>query len=161
MRGFEIMDQLLTNELLVDEIKSAETFLNNWNASWLEKVIKKEPNPQSDDEKTGVVEWYNIDTKKAIRKIIFRGNGDINLTKENKGHGKNICYDAGYNVNYIDFFLSLDRVIPTGDYHNPFHTDYINVSLRDNILTEGFNDITVSTDLNTGKKRVQIKKRSR
>lgn len=151
-------EQLYTNHALINEIEHAEEVLKSWNASWSEKVVEREDNPKTEDEKYGVIEWYNIDTKKTTRRLIFKGNGDIHLEKENKHIGKRINYDADYNIMHNNFNLSINDITLTEDYHHPYKYDYINVSLKDNILTENLNDITIITDLNTGKKTVKIKK---
>lgn len=84
MSTFDEEEKVITIELLIDEMERAEELLNSWNATWFENRDKYE------NEDYYTIEWYGINTKKATRRIIFKGNGDVSLEKYNKGRKKSI-----------------------------------------------------------------------
>lgn len=148
MSIFDEEEKVITIELLIDEMERAEELLNSWNAAWFENRDEYE------NEDYYTIEWYGINTKKATRRIVFKGNGDVSLEKNNKGR-KKINYKANYNVVIKNFDLSLETITPEG---NKSKRECVDVSLKDNILTERLNDIKIITDLNTGKKKISIVK---
>ncbi len=144
--------QYFVTEKLIEEMENAEDVLKSWNANWFEKV------ENYDDDDFTTVEWYGINTKKTVRRIIFKGNGDISLDKESKNNLNKIFYNASYNVTSDDFSLDIRKLTTIDKETRRQKTDRIMVSIKDNILTERLNDITMTTDLKTGKKKISINK---
>lgn len=143
--------QYFITEKLIGEMKNAEDVLKSWNANWFEKI----ENFEDDDFTT--VEWYDINTKKTVRRIIFKGNGDISLDKQSKNYSKKIHYNASYNVTSDDFTLDIG-IFTIDKKTRKQNSDQIMISIKDDILTERLNDITIITDLETGKKKISINK---
>ena len=147
--------QMIISSRINHEMKKAKEVLNSWNASW-SHTYREESSEDSNTVYKSSVEWSGITTKKAERRIIFNSNGDIFLEKKGKGKNKNIKYKANYNVCNNDFDISI--VIDDPENDNYHKSEYVNVSLKDNILTERLNDIIICTDIDTGKKKIMISK---
>ncbi len=110
------------------------------------------------------INWYGIVTNNSTRKLVFHNNGDINLykgsiKKKTKAHPITISYDANYNVLSTDFDISITLDNLKDDFLAKNKYTYLTLSLKDNILTEKFNDIEIMRDLSTGMRLVRIVKK--
>jgi len=114
----------------------------------------------------GKIDWYGMSSHKATRHFSFNNNGIIEFSKSAKLgkkqtllHPNKISYGTSFNVlsNDFDITITLDQLIGDGTVENK--RDYLTFSLKDNILTEKFNDIEIMRDLSTGLRLVRITKK--
>ena len=100
----------------------------------------------------GKVDWYDIKSRRATRKISFSNNGDITVWKDSKLSSKRpLFYKAKYNVlDENDFQLN--------GYYELFNTDRFTFSLIDNVLTEKIQNVEIVRNLNNGEKTIKIEK---
>jgi len=114
----------------------------------------------------GRIDWLGMHSNKATRYFSFNNDGRIEFSKSAKDgkkqtlqHPNRISYDASFNVLSNDFDISITLDQLTGAWREKYRYDYLTLSLKDNILTEKFNDIEIIRDLNTGIKLVRIAKK--
>jgi len=114
----------------------------------------------------GRIDWFGMHSHKATRHFSFNNNGIIEFSKSAKvgkkqtlQHPNRISYDTSFNVLSNDFDISITLDQLTGDWREKYKYDYLTISLKDNILTEKFNDIEIIRDLSTGIKLVRIAKK--
>ena len=110
------------------------------------------------------INWHGILTNNSSRKLLFHNNGNIelhkgSLKKQTKNHPTTIGYNANYNVLSNDFDMSITLDNLTDNFLEKHKYTYLTISLKDNILTEKFNDIEIIRDLNTGVKLIRIMKK--
>lgn len=110
------------------------------------------------------INWYGITTNNSTRKLVFHNNGNIELYKDSikkqtKTHPTTIDYNVNYNVlsNSFDISITLDNL--TDDFLLKHKFTHLTLSLKDNILTEKYNDIEIIRDLNAGTKLIRIIKK--
>lgn len=113
----------------------------------------------------GKIDWYGMSSHKATRHFSFNNDGTIEFSKSTKTgkkqtlqHPNRISYDTSFNVLSNDFDITITLNQLTEDWREKYKYDYLTLSLKDNILTEKFNDIEIIRDLSTGIKLVRITK---
>lgn len=112
----------------------------------------------------GKIDWFGMNSHKSERHFSFNNNGIIKFSKDVKKsqtlqHPRGISYDTTFNVLLNDFDISITIDQLTKDLREEHKYDYLTFSLKDNILTEKFNDIEIIRDLITGMKLVRIVKK--
>lgn len=92
----------------------------------------------------GEVEWNEIKTKNSFRSISFFSDGDILHSK----YGKNVSYDASYNVLSNDFSIDINRKdICT---HQKDKASSFKIELKDQEIIINYCDFEIVCNLKNG-----------
>lgn len=129
----------------------------------LRKVVLEDNDGKKYKCEFGRIDWTGMNSQKSKRFFSFKNNGEIYFSKDakralTKQHPKHTSYDATFNVLSNDFNINftLEEFISRHDWNK---TDFVSITLCQNILTKKFNDIEIMEDLNTGMKLVKIVKK--
>lgn len=112
----------------------------------------------------GTIYWYGIKTNNSIRRIVFHNDGSIYLEKnsiknQTEKRPRRISYNASYNVLLNDFNISIILDQLTNDWIQKYQNMFFLMALKDNVLTERFDNIEIVKDFHQKTKLIKITKK--
>ena len=112
----------------------------------------------------GTIYWHGIKTNNSIRRIVFHNDGSIYLEKnsiknQTEKRPRRISYNASYNVLLNDFNISIILDQLTNDWIQKYQNMFFLMALKDNVLTERFDNIEIVKDFHQKTKLIKITKK--
>ena len=112
----------------------------------------------------GTISWHGIKTNNSIRRIVFHNDGSIYLEKnsiknQTEKRPRRISYNASYNVLLNDFNISIILDQLTNDWIQKYQNMFFLMALKDNVLTERFDNIEIVKDFHQKTKLIKITKK--